>query len=100
MSFVQTFPEHIAAAAANLASLGAALNTGSAAAAGPITGVVPPAVDEVSILTATHFAMHGQRFQELSEQAARIQATMTGTLASNGVSYADTEAANAALTHI
>jgi hypothetical protein len=100
MSFVQTFPEHIAAAAANLASLGASLNTGSAAAAGPITGVVPPAVDEVSILTATHFALHGQRFQELSEQAARIQATMTGTLASNGVSYADTEIANAALTHI
>jgi hypothetical protein len=51
-------------------------------------------------LTATHFATHGQRFQELSDQAARIQAMLTATLASNGVSYADAEIANAALTHI
>jgi hypothetical protein len=89
----------LAAAASNLQSLGAALNVGSAAAAGPITGVVPAAVDEVSILTATQFATHGQRFQELSAQAARIQAMLAATLATSGGSYAETEAANAASAH-
>ena len=57
---------------------------------------VPAAIDEVSILTAAQFATHGQRFQELSAQAARIQATLAATLASSGNSYAATEAANAA----
>lgn len=99
MSFVRTLPEHLVAAASNLQSLGAALNVGSAAAAGPITAVVPAAIDEVSILTAAHFATHGQRFQELSAQASRIQATLAATLATNGVAYAETEAANAAAAH-
>jgi hypothetical protein len=96
MSFVRTYPEHLAAAASNLQSLGAALNVGNAAAAAPVTGVVPAAIDEVSILTAAQFATHGQRFQELSAQAARIQATLAATLAGSGNSYAATEAANAA----
>jgi hypothetical protein len=96
MSFVRTYPEHLAAAASNLQSLGAALNVGSAAAAAPVTGVVPAAIDEVSILTAAQFATHGQRFQELSAQAARIQATLAATLASNGNLYAVAEATNAA----
>jgi hypothetical protein len=96
MSFVRTYPEHLAAAASDLQSLGAAMNVGSAAAAGPITSVVPAAVDEVSVLTAAQFATHGQRFQELSAQASRIQASLAATLATNGISYADTEAANAA----
>jgi hypothetical protein len=99
MSFVTTYPEHLTAAASNLQSLGAALNAGNAAAAAPTTGVVPAAIDEVSILTAAQFATYGQQFQELSAQAARIQATLAATLATNGVSYAETEAANAALAH-
>ena len=94
MSFVRTIPEHLVAAASNLQSLGAALNTGTAAAATPITGVIPAAIDEVSVLTAAHFASHGQRFQELSAQGARIQALLAATLATNGASYAETEAAN------
>ncbi|GLD31334.1 hypothetical protein Mkiyose1595_41500 [Mycobacterium kiyosense] len=77
MSFVRTYPEHLAAAASNLQSLGAALNVGSAAADVPITTVVPAAVDEVSILTAMQFATHAQRFQELSAQASRIQAMLS-----------------------
>lgn len=99
MSFVRTYPEHLTAAASTLQSLGAALNVGSATAAGPTTGVVPAAIDEVSVLTAAHFATHAQRFQELSAQASRIQAMLTATLATSGASYAETEAANAALAH-
>jgi hypothetical protein len=99
MSFVHTYPEHLAAAADNLTSLGAALNAGTATAAGPTTGVVPAAVDEVSILTAAQFAAHGARVQELHAQAAQIQAAMTATLAASASSYAETEAANAASGH-
>lgn len=99
MSFVRTYPEHIAAAASNLQSLGAALNVGNAVAAAPTTGVVPAAIDEVSVLTASHFATYGQRFQELSAQGARIQAALAATLAVSGGSYAATEAANAASAH-
>ncbi|OBK24891.1 PE family protein [Mycobacterium asiaticum] len=99
MSFVRTYPEHLAAAASNLQTLGTALNAGTAAAAAPITGVIPAAIDEVSILTAAQFAMHGQRFQELSAQAARIQAMLAAALATSGGSYGETEAANAVLAH-
>ncbi len=99
MSFVRTYPEHLAAAADNLASIGAALNAGNAAAAGPTTGVVPAAVDEVSILTAAQFASHGARFQELHARAAQIQAALTAALATSAGSYAATEAANAAAAH-
>lgn len=99
MSFVRTYPEHLAAASANLASIGAALNAGNAAAAGPTTSVVPAAVDEVSILTAAQFATHGARFQELHAQAAQIQAALTAALATSACSYAETEAANAVAAH-
>ena len=72
MSFVRTYPEHLAAAADNLASIGAAMNAGNATAAGPTTGVVPAAIDEVSILTAMQFASHGARFQELHARACLL----------------------------
>ncbi|MBI2701218.1 MULTISPECIES: PE family protein [Mycobacterium] len=96
MSFVRTYPEHLAAAASNLQSLGAALNVGNAAAATPTTGVVPAAADEVSILTAAQFATHAARFQELQARAAQIQAALAATLGTSAGSYAATEAANAA----
>jgi hypothetical protein len=96
VSYVRTYPEIIAAAASNLQSIGAALNVGNAAAAGPTTAVVPAAIDEVSILTAAQFASYAARFQELHARAAQIQAALAATLATNAGSYAATEAASAA----
>jgi hypothetical protein len=96
MSYVRTQPEIMAAAASNLQSIGAALNVGTATAAGPTTGVVPAAVDEVSILTAAQFASYAARFQELHARAAQIQAALAATLATSAGSYAATEAASAA----
>jgi len=52
MSFVTTQPEMLAAAVAHLQSIGSAMSVQNAAAAAPITGVVPAAADEVSALTA------------------------------------------------
>lgn len=96
MSFVIAYPEKLAAAASNLQSIGAAFNAGNAVAAGPTTGVVPAAADEVSALTAAHFALHAQRYQTLSAQAAAIHQLLVATLAAGAGSYAATEAANAA----
>ncbi|SOJ55584.1 PE family protein PE13 [Mycobacterium simulans] len=95
MSFVNAYPELLSAAASNLQSIGAAFSVGNAAAAGPTTAVVPAAADEVSALTAAHFAAHAQRYQALATRAVRIQQSLAATLAASGGSYAETEAANA-----
>jgi hypothetical protein len=55
MSYVTTHPEMLSAAAGNLQGIGAVVSAGNAAAAGPTTGVVPAAADEVSALTAAQF---------------------------------------------
>jgi PE family len=96
MSFVTVYPETLSAAADNLQTIGTALSAGNAAAAGPTTGVVPAAADEVSMLTAVQFAVHGQRYQTLSAQAVTIYDLLTATLTASADSYAATEAANVA----
>jgi endonuclease/exonuclease/phosphatase (EEP) superfamily protein YafD len=96
MSFVTTQPELITAAAGELAGIGSMLTVGSAAAAGPTTGVVPAAADEVSALTATQFATQAQMYQAIAAQAAAIHQQFVATLEASAGSYAVTEAANAA----
>ncbi len=71
------------------------MSAGNAAAMAPITGVVPAAADEVSALTAAHFAAHGAMYQTLSAQAQAIHEMFVTTLQASGGSYAETEAANA-----
>jgi PE family len=96
MSYVTTHPEMLSAAADNLHSIGAALNAGNAAAAAPMTGVLPAAADEVSALTAAQFAAHAQMYQTFSAQAAAIHEQFVATLATSAGSYQATEAANTA----
>ena len=72
MSFVTTQPEALSAAAGCLAGIGSAVAAQNAAAAAPTTGVVPPAADEVSALTAAQFAAHAQMYQALSAQPRRF----------------------------
>ena len=72
------------------------LNAQNAAAAGPTTGVVPAAADEVSALTAAQFVAHAQLYQAVSQQAAAIHEMFVNTLGTSAGSYAATEAANAA----
>ncbi len=98
MSFVTTQPEMLAAAAAHLQSMGSAMSVQNAAAAAPITGVVPAAADEVSALTAARFAVHAQMYQAVSAQAAAIHQMFVTTLGTSAGSYAATEAANAIAT--
>jgi hypothetical protein len=96
VSFVTTVPEMLLAAAGNLGSVGAAVAAGNATAAGPTTGVVPAAPDEVSALTAAQFAAHAAMYQAVAVQAAAIHDLFVATLGTTAGSYAATEAANVA----
>jgi PE family len=95
MSFITTQPEMLAAAAGNLQTIGSAVAANNSAAAGPTTGVIPAAADEVSALTATQFAAHAAMYQAISAEAAAIHQRFVATLSTSAASYAATEAANA-----
>lgn len=95
MSFVSTQPEALTAAAGALQGIGSALAAQNAAAAAPTTGVIPPAADAVSALTAAQFATHAQMYQAVGAQAQAIHEMFVNTLATSAGSYATTEAANA-----
>ena len=69
MSFVIAAPEIVQAAAENLAGIRSTLSEASAAAAGPTTGVVAAAGDEVSAGIAALFGSFGEQYQSLSAQA-------------------------------
>jgi hypothetical protein len=96
MSYVTTQPQMLSAAAGDLHGVGSVVSAATAAAAGPTTGVVPAAADEVSALTAAQFAAHAQMHQAFSAQAAAIHDQFVATLQTSAGSYLATEAANAA----
>jgi hypothetical protein len=98
MSFVSIVPEMLANAADNLQSVGLRLQAQNTAAAVPTTGLIPPASDEVSALTAMQFAAHAHAYQAVSAQAAAIHQMFVTMLAAGADSYAITEAANAVAT--
>jgi hypothetical protein len=98
MTFVTTQPEALAAAAGRLHAIGSTLAAQNAASAAPMTGVVPAAADEVSLMTAMQFAQHAQNFQAVSAAAAEMHENFAATLGTSAGSYAATEAANAAAT--
>jgi hypothetical protein len=96
VSFVTTVPEMLLVAAGNLGSVGSAVAVGNVAAAGPTTGVVPAAADEVSALTAAQFAAHAAMYQAVAVQAAATHDLFVTTLGASAGSYAATEDANVA----
>ena len=96
MTYVTTEPQLLAAAAADAAGIGSTINEASAAAAGRITGVAAPAVDEVSAATATLFNGYADEFRALLDQAEAFHARFAEALSAAGIAYARAEAANAA----
>lgn len=96
MSFVNAQPEMLTAAAGSLSGIGESMTSGMTAAAAPTTGVMPPAADPVSAMTAAQFAAHAQMFQAVSAQAAAIHQQIVATLSGNAGVYLAAEAANAA----
>jgi hypothetical protein len=98
MSYVLTAPEMLATAATDVENIGSALSTASANAAGPTTGLLPAAEDEVSAAIAKRFGAYGQEYQAVVSQAAAFHNEFTRALAAAGSAYLEAEAANAALT--
>lgn len=95
MSFVTAQPENLTAAAGSLSGIGDSMTAGMTAAAAPTTGVIPPAADLVSAMTAAQFSTHAELFQQVSAQAAAVHRQIVATLSGNSNAYALTEAANA-----
>lgn len=68
MSFVIVARDALAAAAADLAQIGSAVNAGNLAAANPTTAVAAAAGDEVSAAIAKPFGAYGQEYQAVLAQ--------------------------------
>jgi hypothetical protein len=96
MSFMTAQPELLAAAAADLAAVGAALGQAFAGAA-PTIAVLPPAGDPVSAMLAAQFIAHGGLCQTMGAQGLAIHDMAVTVLGTSAGSYATAEAANAVL---
>ena len=96
MSFVSIVPEMMSTAADNLQSVGLRLQAQNTAAVVPTTGLIPPASDAVSALTAMQFAAHAHAYQAVSAQSAAVHEMFVAMLTAGAEAYATTEAANAA----
>ena len=94
-SYVIAAPEALASASADLSGIGEAIRQATAAAAPSTTGIVPPALDEVSAAITRLFGTYGQQFQSLSAQSALFHSGFVQALSSGGSAYLGAEAANA-----
>ncbi len=94
-SFLNIAPEALASASADLSGIGEAIREATSAAAPSTTGIVPPALDEVSAAISRLFGGYGQEFQSLSAQGAAFHGRFVQLLSSAQGAYAGAEAANA-----
>ncbi len=94
MSYVLTQPEVMAAAAADMASIGTTIDEAGAAAAGRTTGVVAAAADEMSAAIADVFNAYAQEWQAVLGRATLLHSEFAQVLAACGNAYADAEAAS------
>lgn len=94
MSAVTTEPHKMLSAAIRLQAVGATMGARNAAAAAATMGVLPPAADEVSALTAMQFAAHATAYQAVFNQAVEVHHKLVSMLAACAESYATGEAIN------
>jgi hypothetical protein len=97
MSYLTAAPETLASTAGDVESIGSAIRAAGANAAGPTTGLVAAAEDEVSAGIANLFGAYGRQYQALVSQAAVFHNEFTQALTAAASAYAQAEAANAAL---
>ncbi len=95
MSFLNTTPAFVTAAASDLASIGANLDAAHAAAVTPTTAIVAAGGDEISEGVATLFGAQARAYQALSAQAAAFHQQFVQLMNAGAGTYASTEAANA-----
>ena len=94
MSLLVVAPGLLESAAADIKSIGSALDAAHAAAAVPTTGLAAAGADEVSATVAALFGGFGQEFQALNAQASAFQQQFVLTLSSGAGSYLAAEAAS------
>ena len=94
-SFLNIAPEALASASADLSGIGEAIRDATSAAAPSTTGIVPPALDEVSAAISRLFGGYGQEFQSLSAQGAAFHGRFVQLLSSAQGAYLGAEAGNA-----
>ncbi len=86
----------MAAAAEDVAGIGAAIDHAYAAAAAPTTGMVAAADDEVSAAAARLFNTFGLRYQAVIKRASVFHGDFVHALGAAGDAYTEAETANAA----
>jgi hypothetical protein len=96
MTSLITQPQLMATAAADMAKISSAIGAAKSAAAGPTTGVVAAAADEVSAASARLFGTYAQEYQAILNQATAFHNEFAAAVASAGSAYTAAEAANAA----
>jgi hypothetical protein len=95
-SYVITEPQIMAAVATDVEGIGSAISTASADAAGPTSGLLAPAADEVSAAITNLFGAYGREYQAVVRHAAAFHDEFTRALAAAGNAYASAERVNTA----
>lgn len=96
MSGVIAAPDLIAAAAADLSSIGSTLGAAQTVAAASTRTVLPAAADEVSANIALLFSAHAEDYQDVAGQAAAFHRHFVDQLTTSAGAYGSTETASAA----
>jgi hypothetical protein len=91
MSYVLAAPELMTAAATDLAAIGSAVDAAHAAAAGPTTGLIPAAADEVSTGIAALFSAHAADYQAQATKAVAATSSFAANLTGSAGAYASAE---------
>ncbi|HKI41279.1 MAG TPA: PE family protein, partial [Mycobacterium sp.] len=97
MSYMVTRPELLAATAADVEHIGSTIGAAGTSAAGPTTGLVAAAQDEVSAAIANLFGIYGEEYQAVLSQGAVFHSQFTQALAAAANAYAQAETANTAV---
>lgn len=98
MTFLDTQPDAMAAAAVEVSRIRSVIAEASSAAAGPTSSLIVAAGDEVSAATATVFNAYATQYHAAVAQASSFQGQFVQLLRGSGLAYADTEVANAVST--
>ncbi len=93
MSYVIAEPLALASVAAEIEGIGSAFSAATAAAAAPTSGVAAAAGEKVSAAIADVFGAVGKEYQAVVAQFEAFHTQFQQTLASAGLTYAETEAA-------
>ncbi len=93
MSQLLIAPDSLATAATDVDEIAAAIHAASTAAAGPTSGVLAAAGDEVSTAITALFNDFGAEYQQVVRQANAFQSEFARALAAAGTAYAEAELA-------